>query len=128
MSLWRIHHWFYHNYQVITIKLMSLIELTKILSCQNFYTILQHECLLQKAPFLFLVKEAFLKKRYYSHIDTSFRKSRNISHKKNKFWRFQCIINWYLFLIRKLKHGITHAYWLSEWFHQYAHVSYMYYW
>ena len=50
---------------------MSSIELTNnaIISCQNYFTIiLQHDCLLQKAPFHFLVKEVFMKKRYYSQL------------------------------------------------------------
>ena len=49
---------------------MSSIELTNnaIISCRNYFTILQHDCLLQKAPFHFLVKEVFMKKRYYSQL------------------------------------------------------------
>ena len=50
---------------------MSSIELMNaIISCHNYFTIviLQHECLLQRAPLHFLVKEAFMKKRNYSQL------------------------------------------------------------
>ena len=49
---------------------MSSIELTNnaIISCHSYFTVLQHECLLQKAPFHFLVKEAFIKKRWHSEL------------------------------------------------------------
>ena len=63
--------WFYHNYRVITIELMSLIEVTNnaiIISCHNYFTVLQHDCLLQKALFHFLVKEAFIKKGWHSEL------------------------------------------------------------
>ena len=48
---------------------MSLIEVTNnaiIISCNNYFTVLHHECLLQKAPFHFLVKEALIKKKWHS--------------------------------------------------------------
>ena len=55
---------------LLNIELMSSIELKKnaIMSCHNYITVLQYECLLQKAPFHFLVKEAFIKKRWHSEL------------------------------------------------------------